>query len=61
MRDKTAPMEEAFQGFNDVRLRTGLVPLSEITLSNYDEFITALLEERGREFFNKCFKKIDQI
>ena len=55
------PTGEAMQGVNDVRARAGLAPLSGQAVANYNNFMDALLLERGHEFLYEGFRKIDLI
>lgn len=50
-----------FNGINAVRNRAGLLPLSNITTPSKEEFITALVEERGWEFAAEGQRRYDLL
>ncbi|WP_342328338.1 RagB/SusD family nutrient uptake outer membrane protein [Pedobacter sp. FW305-3-2-15-E-R2A2] len=50
-----------FNGINAVRNRAGLLPLSMVTTPGKDEFVTALVEERGWEFAAEGQRRYDLL
>ncbi len=50
-----------FNGINAVRNRAGLLPLTEVTTPGKDNFISALVEERGWEFAAEGQRRYDLL
>lgn len=60
-KNNAVPSGEAMQAINEVRARAGLEPLAGNAIANYENFMDALLMERGHELFYEGHRKIDLI
>ena len=60
-KNKAVPTGDAMQGITDVRARAGLGPMSGDAVASYDNFMEALLIERGKELLFEGERKIDLI
>lgn len=58
---QSVPNGEALEAVNAVRERAGLEPLGGEALSSYNNFMDALIMERGHELFFEGHRKIDLI
>jgi hypothetical protein len=58
---QAVPSGDAMQAVTDVRARAGLPPMSGAATASYEEFMEALLAERGHELLYEGHRKIDMI
>ena len=60
-KSKAVPSGDALEAVNSVRARAGLPPLSGAAVASYNNFLDALLAERGHELLYEGNRKIDLI